>query len=160
MAQGSLWGQTQKLSLWRCYLTSLFAWHSLTPTGVEREWAWAILSSTGPEGLHCSYFIHTDQLFLSHGGPNRSKQFLSLWIVDVNTHTYWTSNHLVLSSVRYQSTRNVGTLWAALRGMPLVDICPKDLWTSPGALVHPGITGDIVGISTRTVHVWGGIFTA
>lgn len=158
MAQGSLWGRRQKLS--RCYSTSLFAWHSLTSTRVERERAWAVLSSTGPEGPHCSYFIHTDQLFLSHGGPNRSKQCLSLWIVDVNTHKYWTSNHLVPSRVRCQSTRNVGTLWAALRGMPLDDVSPKDSWTSPGALVHPGITGDIVGINTQTVHVWGGIFTA
>lgn len=84
------------------------------------------LSYSGPEGRHCSYFIHSDQLFLSHGGPNKSKQCLSLWIVDVNTHIYWTRNHLVPPSVRCQSTRNVDTLWAALRGMPLVDICPKD----------------------------------
>lgn len=56
---------------------------------------------------------------------------------------------------RCHSTRTVGILWAALRGMPPEDLCPKDLGTSPGASSF-GSSGDHGWhclYNTQTVHV-------
>ena len=77
----------------------------------------------------------SDQLFLCYGGPRRgcalSKQRLSHWVVDVITHAYKGGGHPLPSGVRCHSTRAVSTSWAALRGVPLEDICDAASWTSP-----------------------------
>ena len=77
----------------------------------------------------------SDQLFLCNGGPRRgcalSKQRLSHWVMDVITHAYKGGGHPLPSGVRCHSTRAVSTSWAALRGVPLEDICDAASWTSP-----------------------------
>ena len=60
-----------------------------------------------------------------------SKQRLSHWVVDVITHAYKGGGHPLPSGVRCHSTRAVSTSWAALRGVPLEDICDAASWTSP-----------------------------
>lgn len=77
----------------------------------------------------------SDQLFLCYGGPRRgcavSKQRLSHWLVDVISHAYEASGHLLPSGVRGHSTRSIATSWAAWRGVPLGDICAAASWASP-----------------------------
>ncbi|KAK0134652.1 Neuronal acetylcholine receptor subunit alpha-10 [Merluccius polli] len=69
----------------------------------------------------------SEQLFLCYGGPKKgcalSKQRLSHWVVDAITQAYRHSGRPLPSGVRCHSTRAVATSWAALRGVPLQDIC-------------------------------------
>ena len=78
----------------------------------------------------------SEQLFLCHSGPNKgcalSKQRLSHWIVDAISHAYEASDSPMPSGTRCHSTRSVSTSWAALRGVPLEDICAAASWASPG----------------------------
>ena len=78
----------------------------------------------------------TDQLFVCYGGPNKgyalSKQRLSHWIVDAISHAYGVSGNSMPPGVRAHSTRSLSTSWAALRGVPLEDICAAASWASPG----------------------------
>ena len=78
----------------------------------------------------------SDQLFVCHGGPTKggalSKQRLSHWVVDTISHAYQASNRPVPSGVRCHSTRSVSTSWAALRGVPLEEICSAASWVSSG----------------------------
>ncbi len=82
----------------------------------------------------------SDQLFLCYGGPRKgcalSKQRLSHWVVDVITHAYKRSGRPVPSGVRCHSTRAVSTSWAALRGVPLEDICGAASWASPNTFAR------------------------
>ena len=77
----------------------------------------------------------SEQLFVCYGGPKKgcalSKQRLSHWIVDVITQAYKHSGRPLPSGVRCHSTRAVSTSWAALRGVPLGDICDAASWASP-----------------------------
>ena len=76
----------------------------------------------------------SEQLFLCHGGPNKgyalSKQRLSHWIVDTISHAYGAGNRPIPSGIRGHSTRSVATSWAAMRGVPLEDICAAASWAS------------------------------
>ena len=82
----------------------------------------------------------SEQLFICHGGRNKghalSKQRLSHWIVDTISHAYGASNRPVPSGIRCHSTRGVSTSWAALRGVPLEDICAAASWASPGTFTR------------------------
>ncbi|KAK0147854.1 hypothetical protein N1851_012468 [Merluccius polli] len=77
----------------------------------------------------------SEQLFLCYGGPKKgralSKQRLSHWVVDAITQAYRHSGRPLPSGVRCHSTRAVATSWAALRGVPLQDICDAASWASP-----------------------------
>ena len=78
----------------------------------------------------------TEQLFVCYGGHNRgralSKQRLSHWIVDTISQAYRVNGRALPTGVRCHSTRGVSTSWAALRGVPLDDICIAASWSSPG----------------------------
>ena len=78
----------------------------------------------------------SEQLFVCYGGPDKgsalSKQRLSHWIVDTIRHSYQASDRPLPIGVRSHSTRGVSTSWAALRGVPLEEICAAASWTSPG----------------------------
>lgn len=76
----------------------------------------------------------SDCLFVCHSGHRRgqalSKQRLSKWIVDTVSYAYTSSGRQVPCGVRGHSTRSVATSWAALRGVPLPDICAAASWAS------------------------------
>ena len=76
----------------------------------------------------------SEQLFLCHGGANKghalSKQRLSHWVVDTITQAYHISNRPRPPGVHCHETRSVSTSWAALRGVPLEEICAAASWTS------------------------------
>ena len=78
----------------------------------------------------------SDQLFVCHGGVNKggalSKQRLSHWVVDTISYAYKAGDRPVPSGVRCHSTRSVSTSWAALRGVPLEEICSAASWVSSG----------------------------
>lgn len=78
----------------------------------------------------------SDQLFVCLSGPNAgsalSKQRLSHWIVDTIGYAYKANNHPVPSGIRCHSTRGVSASWAAMRGVPLGDICAAASWASSG----------------------------
>ena len=75
-----------------------------------------------------------EQLFVCHDGPKKgcalSKQRLSHWVVDTIAHAYEVSNRPMPPGVRCHSTRSVSASWAALRGVPLEDICSAASWAS------------------------------
>lgn len=75
----------------------------------------------------------TDALFVCYGGHRKgcavSKQRLSHWVVDAILQAYG-SGGLQPPKVTCHSTRGVSTSWAALRGVPLADICAAATWTS------------------------------
>lgn len=76
----------------------------------------------------------SEQLFLCYGGPKKgralSKQRLSHWIVDTISQAYGADNRPLPSGIRCHSTRSVATSWAAMRGVPLEDICASASWAS------------------------------
>ena len=76
----------------------------------------------------------SEQLFLSHSGPKKghalSKQRLSHWIVETISQAYEADNQPVPAGIRCHSTRSVATSWAALKGVPLGDICAAASWAS------------------------------
>ena len=80
-----------------------------------------------------SVFRESDSLFLCYGGHRKgcalSKQRLSHWIVDVILQAYKRKG-LPVPPVRCHSTRSVSTSWAALKGVPLTDICAAATWAS------------------------------
>ena len=80
------------------------------------------------------------QLFICYGSDKRgqpvSKQRLSHWITDVIQEAYTRTGRQLPSGVRAHSTRAVATSWAALRGVPLEDICAAANWTSPGTFTR------------------------
>ena len=82
----------------------------------------------------------SEQLFLCYGGPNKgcalSKQRLSHWIVDTISHAYGADNRPLPSGIRCHSTRSVSTSWAAMRGVPLEDICASASWASPSTFAR------------------------
>ena len=82
----------------------------------------------------------SEQLFLCHAGPNKgcalSKQRLSHWIVETINHAYSAGNRPIPSGIRCHSTRSVATSWAALRGVPLEDICAAASWATPSTFVR------------------------
>ncbi|KAK0152737.1 hypothetical protein N1851_005729 [Merluccius polli] len=77
----------------------------------------------------------SDSLFVCHTGPRRghalSKQRLSRWIVGAIELSYSSGGVPVPPHVRSHSTRGVAASWAALRGVPLSDICAAASWSSP-----------------------------
>ena len=81
-----------------------------------------------------SEFRRSDALFLCYGGDRKgcalSKQRLSHWIVDAVLQAYKLRG-LPAPPVRCHSTRGVSTSWAALKGVPLMDICAAATWASP-----------------------------
>ena len=81
-----------------------------------------------------SVFRRSDALFLCYGGHRRgcalSKQRLSHWVVDAVRRTY-EDKGLPVPPVRCHSTRGVSASWAALKGVPLTDICAAATWASP-----------------------------
>ena len=83
-----------------------------------------------------AHIRRAEQLFLCHSGTNRggalSKQRLSHWIVDTIGHAYKSGGRPVPSGVRCHSTRGISTSWAAMRGVPLEDICAAASWASAG----------------------------
>ena len=80
-----------------------------------------------------SGFRETDALFVCYGGHRKgcalSKQPLSHWIVDAILQAYERKG-LPVPPVRCHSTRSVSTSWAALKGVPLTDICEAATWAS------------------------------
>ncbi len=95
-------------------------------------------------------FRKSDALFVCYGGHRKgcalSKQRLSHWVVDTISHAYRLKG-LQIPPVKCHSTRSVSTLWAALKGVPLDDICAAAAWASSCtfarfyrvnvAIVHP-----------------------
>ena len=79
-------------------------------------------------------FRKSDALFLCYGGHRKgcavSKQRLSHWVVDAVLQAY-SRRGLPAPPVWCHSTRSVSTSWAALRGVPLADICAAAAWASP-----------------------------
>ncbi|KAK0133494.1 hypothetical protein N1851_031019 [Merluccius polli] len=77
----------------------------------------------------------SDSLFVCHTGPRRghalSKQRLTRWIVGAIELSYSSGGVAVPPHVRSHSTRGVAASWAALRGVPLSDICAAASWSSP-----------------------------
>ena len=69
----------------------------------------------------------TDNLFVCYGGCRKGaallKQRLSNWIVDVVLNAYRAQGLPVPLAVKCHSTRSMATSWAALKGVPLQDIC-------------------------------------
>ncbi|KAK9542065.1 hypothetical protein VZT92_002063 [Zoarces viviparus] len=82
----------------------------------------------------------SEQLFISYGGPKKgcalSKQRLSHWIVEAIAQAYKASDRPLPSGVRGHSTRSVSTSWAALRGVPIEDICAAASWASPSTFTR------------------------
>ena len=82
----------------------------------------------------------SDQLFVCHGHRNKgralSTQRLSHWVTDAISHAYSISDRPVPSGIRCHSTRSVATSWAALRGVPLRDICLAASWASPSTFTR------------------------
>ncbi|KAK7878584.1 hypothetical protein WMY93_030420 [Mugilogobius chulae] len=74
-----------------------------------------------------------DALFVCYGGHRKgcavSKQRLSHWVVDAIVQAYG-SKCLQPPKVTCHSTRGVSTSWAALKGVPLNDICAAATWAS------------------------------
>lgn len=72
-----------------------------------------------------------DQLFMCFRGRNRghvhSRQHLSHWIVDTISCAYRAASASLPAGIRCHSTRGVSTSWAALKGVPLDDICPMGI---------------------------------
>ena len=58
-----------------------------------------------------------------------SKQRLLHWVVDTISHAYRLRG-LQIPPVKCHSTRRVSMLWAALKGVPLNDICAPAAWAS------------------------------
>lgn len=79
-------------------------------------------------------FRLSDALFVCYGGSRRggrvSKQRLSKWIVSAITLAYSVNASTAPSRVRCHSTRSVAASWAALKGVPLVDVCSAASWSS------------------------------
>lgn len=75
----------------------------------------------------------TDALFVCYGGHVKgcavSKQRLAHWVVDAILQAY-KSRGLCPPKVTCHSTRSMSTSWAALRGVPLNDICAAATWAS------------------------------
>lgn len=75
----------------------------------------------------------SDALFLCYGGRSKgcalSKQRLSHWVVDAVLHAYQRRG-LPAPQVKCHSTRSVSTSWAALKGVPLIDVCAAATWAS------------------------------
>ena len=80
-------------------------------------------------------FRRSDSLFVCYGGQRKgqalSKQRLSKWIVLVIEEAYRSRGLSLPVSVRGHSTRSVSTSWAALRGVPLSEICAAATWAAP-----------------------------
>nr|XP_061795427.1 uncharacterized protein LOC133586985 [Nerophis lumbriciformis] len=81
-------------------------------------------------------FRRSSQLFVCYGARGRgsalSKQRLSHWVVDTISYSYQMACRPLPSGVRCHSTRGVATSWAALKGVPLEDICAAASWSAPG----------------------------
>ncbi|XDV25256.1 hypothetical protein PO909_029202 [Leuciscus waleckii] len=82
----------------------------------------------------------TDQLFVRFDACQRgsplSKQRLSHWVVDTIIQAYESAGQTVPTSIKCHSTRSVATSWAALRGVPLSEICAAATWTSPCTFIR------------------------
>ena len=78
---------------------------------------------------------HSDSLFVCYGGHRRghalSKQRLSKWVVMVIEEAYKARGLPVPHGLKCHSTRGVSTSWAALRGVPLSEICAAATWAAP-----------------------------
>ena len=76
----------------------------------------------------------TSQMFVCFGqaklGLAASKQRLAHWLVDVIAASYAEQGFPVPARLVGHSTRSVATSWAALRGVPLGDICNAATWSS------------------------------
>ena len=74
------------------------------------------------------------QLFVCFGGQKVghpvTKQRLSHWIVDTIVEAYSAQGVPVPGHVVAHSTRGVATSWAALKGVPLTDICAAATWST------------------------------
>ena len=79
-------------------------------------------------------FRQSDGLFVCYGGPRKgqalSRQRLSKWVVEVIEEAYKSRGLPLPLKIRGHSTRSVSTSWAALRGVPLGDICAAASWAS------------------------------
>ena len=77
----------------------------------------------------------SSQMFVCFGqsklGQPASKQRLSHWLVAVIASAYSEQGFPVPGGLVGHSTRGVATSWAALRGVPLADICSAASWSSP-----------------------------
>ena len=80
-------------------------------------------------------FRRSDSLFVCYGGHRKghalSKQRLSKWVVMVIEEAYKSRGLPLPHGIRCHSTRSVSTSWAALRGVPLSEICAAAMWTAP-----------------------------
>ncbi len=69
----------------------------------------------------------SDQLLICYGGPKKgqplSKQRLLHWVIGVIIQTYKVNNLQVPAGIKCHSTRSISTSWAALKCVPLIDIC-------------------------------------
>ena len=79
-------------------------------------------------------FRQSDGLCVCYGSPRKgqalSRQRLSKWVVEVIEQAYKSSGLPLPLNIRGYSTRSVPTSWAALRGMPLSEICAAASWVS------------------------------
>ncbi|KAK0136621.1 hypothetical protein N1851_027194 [Merluccius polli] len=79
-------------------------------------------------------FRQSDGLFVCYGGLRKgqalSRQRLSKWVVEVIEEAYKSRGLPLLLNIRGHSTRSVSTSWAALRGVPLSEICAAASWAS------------------------------
>ncbi len=75
---------------------------------------------------------HSDQLFICYGEPKKGqpKQRLSHWVVGVIIQAYKVKNLKVPAGIWFHSTIRISTSWAALKGVPLIDICAAANWSS------------------------------
>ena len=80
-------------------------------------------------------FRRSDSLFVCYGGHRRgqalSTQRLSRWIVETIVEAYRSKGLPLPLNIRGHSTRGVSTSWAALRGVPLSEICAAATWATP-----------------------------
>lgn len=60
-----------------------------------------------------------------------SKQRLSHWLVKVISQAYKGKGLPVPMGTRAHSTRSVATSWAALKGVPVGEICAAASWSTP-----------------------------
>ena len=75
------------------------------------------------------------QLFVCYGGNKLgaavSKQRLSHWVVDTISQAYEGQGLPVPGNLVAHSVRGMATSWAALKGVPMAEICAAASWTNP-----------------------------
>ena len=101
---------------------------------------------------------HSTQLFVCYGSEKRgqhlSKQRLSHWITEVIQRAYTTAGDLPPPGIKAHSARAMAASWAAMRGVPLEDICAAADWTTPNTFTrfYRVNVADPSPLSTAVLH--------